>query len=145
MVRPLACERARVWASLRLDGELSELEAALLDAHLGRCEECAADVAAFELATTTLRAEPLVPATIRLQPRAGSLRPFIAATAATLLVTFALAGAGFVGVSHVVRADTSKPKLTHVSALAGGATDDYLMLAKSRIVQPVHQILGRPL
>ena len=28
------CERARFWASLRLDGELSELEGALLDAHL---------------------------------------------------------------------------------------------------------------
>ena len=34
------CERARQWASLRLDGELSELENALLDAHLGRCQAC---------------------------------------------------------------------------------------------------------
>ncbi|HXK15518.1 MAG TPA: zf-HC2 domain-containing protein, partial [Gaiellaceae bacterium] len=34
------CERARWWASLRADGELSELESALLDAHLGRCASC---------------------------------------------------------------------------------------------------------
>jgi predicted anti-sigma-YlaC factor YlaD len=34
------CDRARQWASLRLDGELSELEAALLDAHLARCVSC---------------------------------------------------------------------------------------------------------
>jgi predicted anti-sigma-YlaC factor YlaD len=36
------CERARRWVSLRLDGELSELEGHLLDAHLGRCAECSA-------------------------------------------------------------------------------------------------------
>jgi predicted anti-sigma-YlaC factor YlaD len=36
------CERARSWASLRVDGELSELQSALLDAHLGRCRGCRA-------------------------------------------------------------------------------------------------------
>ena len=36
------CARARFWASLRVDGELSELEGALLDAHLGRCADCSA-------------------------------------------------------------------------------------------------------
>ena len=30
------CARARFWVSLRVDGELSELEGALLDAHLAR-------------------------------------------------------------------------------------------------------------
>ena len=34
------CERAREYASLRLDGELSELEEALLSAHLSRCDIC---------------------------------------------------------------------------------------------------------
>jgi len=34
------CERARSWASLRADGELSDLESALLDSHLGRCSSC---------------------------------------------------------------------------------------------------------
>jgi predicted anti-sigma-YlaC factor YlaD len=38
--RPQQCQRARAWASLRIDGELSELESALLDAHLGRCASC---------------------------------------------------------------------------------------------------------
>ena len=33
-LRPHMCERAREWGSLRLDGELSELERVLLDAHL---------------------------------------------------------------------------------------------------------------
>lgn len=35
------CARARFWVSLRVDGELSELEGALLDAHLARCDACA--------------------------------------------------------------------------------------------------------
>jgi predicted anti-sigma-YlaC factor YlaD len=39
-IQPHACERAREWASLRLDGELSELEQALFTAHLERCPAC---------------------------------------------------------------------------------------------------------
>jgi hypothetical protein len=34
------CERARTWAALAPDGELSELERHLLDAHLVRCAAC---------------------------------------------------------------------------------------------------------
>src|SRR3954447_6077537 len=34
------CERARTWASLRADGELSELEEALLDNHVVHCQDC---------------------------------------------------------------------------------------------------------
>src|SRR3954451_12245633 len=34
------CDRARQLASARLDGELSELEGALLDAHVARCVSC---------------------------------------------------------------------------------------------------------
>src|SRR5438445_6430848 len=53
------CERARLWASLRLDGELSELEGALLDAHLARCAGCRAVADGFSAATTALRSAPL--------------------------------------------------------------------------------------
>jgi hypothetical protein len=34
------CERARTWAALAPDGELSELERKLLDSHLQRCAAC---------------------------------------------------------------------------------------------------------
>ncbi|NUR77571.1 MAG: zf-HC2 domain-containing protein [Thermoleophilia bacterium] len=50
------CARARFWASLRVDGELSELEGALLDAHLERCERCRAVTEGFGAAATMLRA-----------------------------------------------------------------------------------------
>jgi predicted anti-sigma-YlaC factor YlaD len=36
----LPCERARAWAALVPDGELSVLERKLLDAHLARCGAC---------------------------------------------------------------------------------------------------------
>jgi hypothetical protein len=38
--RPAACDCARTYVSLELDGELSELELRLLSAHLDRCESC---------------------------------------------------------------------------------------------------------
>ena len=37
----ILCERARTWAALAPDGELSELERKLLDAHVQRCSACA--------------------------------------------------------------------------------------------------------
>jgi predicted anti-sigma-YlaC factor YlaD len=53
------CEHARAWASLGLDGELSQVEQALLRAHVGRCAVCAeftSDVGELtqELRTTEL-------------------------------------------------------------------------------------------
>ena len=34
------CERARQWASLRVDGELSEFEALMLERHVAGCAAC---------------------------------------------------------------------------------------------------------
>jgi anti-sigma factor RsiW len=55
--RPI-CERARAWASLELDDELSELERALLAAHLRDCPPCAAAVEEIRAFTAALRAAP---------------------------------------------------------------------------------------
>jgi len=57
MMEPMSqlCERARAWASLRADGELSELESALLEAHLGRCVDCRAFAASLESVSFALR------------------------------------------------------------------------------------------
>lgn len=54
-----ACRRGREWISLRLDGELSELERALLRAHLLRCAGCRTFAHDIEAATAALRAAPL--------------------------------------------------------------------------------------
>jgi anti-sigma factor RsiW len=53
------CERTRAQISLGLDGELSELERRMLEAHLVRCPDCqayAGDIAEF---THELRTAPL--------------------------------------------------------------------------------------
>ena len=57
--RSAGCERARAWASLELDGELSELERALLESHLDRCAACAAVAAEIRALTGAVRAAPL--------------------------------------------------------------------------------------
>jgi predicted anti-sigma-YlaC factor YlaD len=53
------CERACFWLSLRLDDELSELEGALLDAHLARCAGCQAVAVGFGASTRVLRSATL--------------------------------------------------------------------------------------
>jgi anti-sigma factor RsiW len=56
------CERARLWAALEVDGELSELERKLLLAHTQRCAACAHALEQFHAAAAVLRsAEPEAP------------------------------------------------------------------------------------
>jgi anti-sigma factor RsiW len=83
------CPRARFWASLRLDGELSELEAALLDAHLARCADCAAYAAGSEAAIGALRATPLEVAKPVALPVHRPGRNVVALVAAAALVAVA--------------------------------------------------------
>ena len=52
------CERARLWVSLRLDGELSEFEEVSLRAHVARCATCAGFALDVDALTTELRAAP---------------------------------------------------------------------------------------
>lgn len=56
---PANCERARAWASLRLDGELSELEQALLTAHVSQCDACHEYEESVSAAVLVLRSQPL--------------------------------------------------------------------------------------
>lgn len=58
-LRPRSCDRARLWVSLALDGELSEFERRLLEAHLDRCAGCKEYDSGVRAATAALRAEPL--------------------------------------------------------------------------------------
>jgi hypothetical protein len=92
------CERSREWASLRLDGELSELESALLDAHLRRCAACSAFAIDLEGATLQLRTAPLErleqPITLPLRRSSRTVRAVQLGAAAALVA--AAAGLGTV-------------------------------------------------
>jgi anti-sigma factor RsiW len=114
VVKPLTkqCERARECASLRLDGELSEFEQALLSAHLARCEPCRSYAAELDAITTRLRSAPLEPLEqpVTLPPRRRiSRRPVEIAAAAALMLTA-------LGVTGALRTlDSSNPSLTFSS------------------------------
>ena len=59
--RGALCERARAWAALAPDGELSELERKLLGAHLARCGACASFSVEVAAVAAELRAAALEP------------------------------------------------------------------------------------
>jgi predicted anti-sigma-YlaC factor YlaD len=107
------CVRAREHISLRLDGELSEFERALLGAHLARCEACRRFEGDVRAVTERLRAEPLEPLSrpIVIAPRRrvalARVLPGAAAAAAVLAV----------GVGAVLGLANSNPN----SVIAGSA------------------------
>jgi hypothetical protein len=54
-----ACERAREWASLRLDDELSVLEEEILERHLDVCDACRRFEEGMRVSTVRIRTTPL--------------------------------------------------------------------------------------
>ena len=89
---PHNCDRARAWVSLKLDGELSELEGFMLDSHLARCEACRAFAAEAVGFTTALRAAPLetLERPVSLPARRRSARRAVQFGAAAALVAAAI-------------------------------------------------------
>jgi len=57
--KTVRCDRARQWASLRVDGELSELEGLMLERHVAGCDSCREWQRRVERTTELLRAAPL--------------------------------------------------------------------------------------
>ena len=76
--RTVVCDRVRAQVSLRLDGELSQLESRMLDSHLARCADCREYDADVTRITAELRAAPLEaidnPIVIRRPWRVSALR-----------------------------------------------------------------------
>ena len=98
---PEQCERARAWASLRVDGELQELQSALLDAHLLRCRGCRAfarGTADLAAALASARLERPAQLLLVLPPR-GRLRAFGRTALAAGSVAAAVVAATMAGVS----------------------------------------------
>jgi hypothetical protein len=148
--RPHLCERARGWASLRADGELSELESALLDGHLDRCASCrsfaqgAENVAAALRSLRLERPSLLAPAHAGHGHRKTVLRTMkIAAAAAVVVATGLVASASGPG----ARAQTVKP----VSMIAGVDSTDRLrelrrpgLVEKGRTLPRNRRLVGEP-
>ena len=111
LISPL-CERACRWASLRVDGELSELESALLDEHLGRCRSCRVFARGIEDVAAALAAARLErPAPLALViPRRRRPQPVLRSAAAATLVAAAGIAAVVSGVAaYGQSASAAKP------------------------------------
>jgi len=120
-----ACERAREWASLDLDGELSEFERVLLRAHLDSCASCAAYTEKVTRTTDALRDAPLV----AVGPRValpGRRRPALALRAYQLAGATAVLIAA-IGLGSTLGGPSSRPGSTAVvpprQAVEGVAED----------------------
>jgi predicted anti-sigma-YlaC factor YlaD len=97
LFRPSDCAQAREAASARLDGELAELDAARLDAHLDACNDCRALAAGLEAAATLMRgaateapARSLILLPRRSAPRSLHLRTAVAAAAILAATSFSV-------------------------------------------------------
>ncbi|MGH3092088.1 MAG: zf-HC2 domain-containing protein [Gaiellaceae bacterium] len=94
----MRCERARQWASLRLDGELSALEGRLLERHLGVCGPCRSFEAVMRSSTTLVRGTPAELPTRRFeQPRRPLVRFPLERRRTALIAAAALALGAFAG------------------------------------------------
>jgi predicted anti-sigma-YlaC factor YlaD len=107
--RERGCGRAREWISLRVDGELSELERLLLRRHLGRCTECREFAEGVRAATLLIRTTPVARPSRSLGPDPVPVRAprrFRLAAAAGLA---ALAAGVGVGVGVLIGSDRDAP------------------------------------
>jgi ferric-dicitrate binding protein FerR (iron transport regulator) len=94
------CERARQWASLRVDGELSELEVGLLERHLESCASCRAFAAGVAATTELVRATPPEKPEIAYSPpRPRVIRLPVGRRTAIAAIAAAAALGSFVGSS----------------------------------------------
>jgi predicted anti-sigma-YlaC factor YlaD len=126
----------RASISVALDGELSEFESLLLDAHLDGCDTCREFQASAEFSTTALRTAPLEeltrPLTVPSRRRhALGLRVPSAAAAAVLMVVFG-------GVFESLHGGAARP-----SAIAFDNRQDIQAIAKRQQQANLAQLLAR--
>jgi hypothetical protein len=119
------CARARFWVSLRVDDELSELEAALLDAHLARCGDCCEFALGAEASAAAIRSASYIrhaPLVLDL-PRAP--RRFVAAAGIAAVIAVAAIAGGLVG-SATSRGPSSSSPVHAAAVVASFDSPDQL-------------------
>ena len=110
------CERARQWASIEVDGELSTFERVLLRAHLAHCSTCRGFRERTSGLTLALRAAPMerLEQPIQIGRMRRRFRVRVAPAAAAMAVAFV--GLGSVLATSAVR--SSSVGAGHVPAAA---------------------------
>jgi predicted anti-sigma-YlaC factor YlaD len=119
----LRCEPARQLASIRLDGELSDLEAASLDRHLSSCPSCREWAREVGKTSSALREAPLERPSRPLVPAPAPARrriPWkVVAAAAVVVLTAALGSVLGVALSGGSR-PAKQPSVPVLSLLPDG-------------------------
>ena len=127
-VPPTDCMLARESASVRLDGELTELEVARLDAHLRVCADCRAYSLEIGEITNRLQAAKLEqPGQALVLPRrrrlAGARMQAVLAAAAVVVVAATAAASSFT-IGHSLRTRTVPLRATSTRSTGASMQQD---------------------
>ena len=140
-VPPSDCARARESASARLDGELAELQAAQLEAHLRSCPECRAYAAGIEVFTRGLRAAPRAEPTVAAFAPQRRRRTGLVPAAAAIVV--AVAGSSFAIGGWFGRQGSHVPAAATTGSAALAGPIDQLVLSAARSEQSSVRVSNR--
>lgn len=132
------CDRARQWSSLRADGELSELEAVLLEKHLGSCGDCADYDARLRSTAELLRTAPAESAPLRFEiPAPRAVRFPLSRRLAVAAIAVAAAAGSLVGSTLQRPANRPEAPAPKVAVLTGTRDLDLLrQLPRQQRVTP---------
>jgi hypothetical protein len=139
------CERARLWAALAPDDELSELELRALRSHVRACAACARFARGVDRVSELLREEELARPTLpmlvphvvrRRQLLAARVRPVAAAAAVALMA---------IGIASRAPLDmNARESATRPTTVTAGSTVDELTSLRMRRLD-ARQVQLRPL
>jgi predicted anti-sigma-YlaC factor YlaD len=133
------CERARQWSSLRLDGELSELEEALLDRHLEACSDCLSFDGRLRSAASSLRQTPPEPPLVSFRVPNRPRRRVAVPTgrrAAVVAIAAALALGSLVGSQLHRPASNTRTQEPQVSLLTRSDMNQLRQIPRGRQIVP---------
>jgi anti-sigma factor RsiW len=129
------CDRAREWASLRLDDELSALEEEILERHLGVCPECRGFEQRISMATTALRAAPAEAPSRPAEVPRREARPRFRRRSLALIAAAALALGALVG--SLVERPSGQAPATHQRQVSLLDIQQLRDLPRQRFTSPV--------
>jgi predicted anti-sigma-YlaC factor YlaD len=135
-VPPSDCARARESASARLDGELAELQAAQLEAHLRSCPDCRAYAAGTAVITRELRAAPLLEPVVGVFVPQRRRRTGLAPAAAAAAIVVVAAGSSFAIGGLFGRQGSHLPPAATPRSVALAGQIDQLVLSAVRSQKP---------
>src|SRR5688572_5897882 len=143
------CDRARAWAALLPDRELSELERKLLDRHVASCACCRAFAREVATVTELIRHEELVPLSHPIAVPSWRRRTAITARIGSLgaAAAVALMAIGIASRAPLPTADeSSNSRLTRVTDYANNAPREVAQIRtlKQVYITPENVLRLRP-